>query len=236
MTQRIAILTVIMGIFLIMGTAGSVMAQDLNGYHVNINGQPTGPYDEFGLRQLVSQGLLNRNSLVWREGMINWIVAGTIEEFSALFTGAVPPPLVTAPPSQPDQAAYRNFTIGERWGTFGLNWLVPGLGFYTIMRDRRGGGVQISLGVSSAVCVIVGYSLYFSSFFSDDNFNIGTGFMYAGAGIAASMFIHNIVRSMTYNRPAPARASGLNPQAIDIAVIPGKNGIEKVALSYTLQF
>ncbi len=61
-------------------------------YHVAINGQPAGPYDTAALKQMIVNGTLTAESLVWTEGMAAWAAAKTIAELQALF-GAVPPPL-----------------------------------------------------------------------------------------------------------------------------------------------
>jgi len=36
------------------------------------NGQQTGPVDDDGIRAALSAGLLNPNTMVWREGMLSW--------------------------------------------------------------------------------------------------------------------------------------------------------------------
>jgi len=56
------------------------------GYFVVVNGMQTGPYDQSGLRALISQKQLTKNSLVWKEGMSSWIVAGAVEELAPLFS------------------------------------------------------------------------------------------------------------------------------------------------------
>lgn len=59
---------------------------------VALNGQQSGPFNEATLKQLVSSGQLNPNSLVWKEGMASWQAASTIAEVNALFS-STPPPL-----------------------------------------------------------------------------------------------------------------------------------------------
>jgi len=78
---------------------------NISGYFVGVNGLQTGPYDTNGLQTLISQGQLTRNSLVWKEGMSNWIVAGAVEELAPLFSTGVPPPLPLSqsPPPIPGQ-------------------------------------------------------------------------------------------------------------------------------------
>ncbi len=60
-------------------------------YHVVQNGQAAGPYDMGGLSQLVSSGILTRDSLVWKQGMADWAKAGMVQELQGLFGSAVPP-------------------------------------------------------------------------------------------------------------------------------------------------
>jgi len=59
-----------------------------------INGQQSGPFDENVLKSQVQQGLINRDTLVWHQGMANWTSAGDVPELSGFFNAA-PPPLPT---------------------------------------------------------------------------------------------------------------------------------------------
>ncbi len=61
-------------------------------YHVAVAGKPQGPFDEAGLRQLLAQGQLQRQTLVWKPGTAEWIKAETVSELGALLTH-IPPPL-----------------------------------------------------------------------------------------------------------------------------------------------
>ena len=148
--MRKCVFSAIFCLALLIGTGGAVMAQTaaapvLTGYFVGIGGQQSGPFDTAGLRELIDTGQLTRDSLVWREGMPNWVAAGTIDELSPLFAGVPPPlpgaqpsppPLPTAPPPSiwaeqftitPTHAAFQDFTFGQRWATFLLNAAIPGL-------------------------------------------------------------------------------------------------------------
>lgn len=60
-------------------------------YFVSVNGQNAGPFNLQQLQQLVQNGQLTRNTYVWKNGMQNWELAGSVQELSMLF-GAVPPP------------------------------------------------------------------------------------------------------------------------------------------------
>jgi membrane protease subunit (stomatin/prohibitin family) len=61
-------------------------------YFVAVNGQQQGPYNLQAIDQMVKQGSLTRDMLVWKQGMPSWTKAGEVGDLTALF-GAVPPPL-----------------------------------------------------------------------------------------------------------------------------------------------
>jgi len=64
-------------------------------YHLAVNGQATGPYDLSVLHQMAAAGQFNADSLVWKNGMAEWVKAGTIDELKSLFV--IMPPI---PPSE----------------------------------------------------------------------------------------------------------------------------------------
>ena len=66
-------------------------------YYAAIGGSQAGPFGLDQLRQQAASGSLNRDTLVWKQGMAGWTKAGEVAELSAVF-GAVPPPL---PPPLP---------------------------------------------------------------------------------------------------------------------------------------
>lgn len=61
-------------------------------FHVAVGGVQQGPFGLQQLQQMVQQGQLSRDTLVWTAGMPAWAAAGTVPALSGLF-GAVPPPL-----------------------------------------------------------------------------------------------------------------------------------------------
>ena len=84
-----------------MGTAMSGMNQSVQqgvtppsipavAYYLAVNGQATGPYDLSVLRQMTSIGQFNSDSLVWKNGMTEWVKAGAIDELKSMFV-AMPP-------------------------------------------------------------------------------------------------------------------------------------------------
>ncbi len=59
-------------------------------YMVGVNGQPAGPFDWNQLTQLVQSGQLTQQSLVWKQGMLQWAMAGQVQELQPLFVGQAP--------------------------------------------------------------------------------------------------------------------------------------------------
>ena len=112
------IILVIIGFLLVVGTAGAAFAQPpafpvLNEYFVNLQGQVVGPHGADGLRQLIIQGQMTRDSFVWTEGMPAWAAAGTVVELAPLFAGA-PPPLPPTPHAWEQSAPQAMY--GGPWG------------------------------------------------------------------------------------------------------------------------
>lgn len=62
------------------------------GYHVAVGQSQAGPFDQGALRQQVASGQLTRASLVWKNGMAQWMKAGEVAELAQLFAD-VPPPV-----------------------------------------------------------------------------------------------------------------------------------------------
>ncbi len=65
-------------------------------YFVAINNQQAGPFDMNELQEKVRAGELSRSTLVWKQGMVDWVAAEKAQELAGLFAH-VPPPL---PPKQ----------------------------------------------------------------------------------------------------------------------------------------
>lgn len=59
-------------------------------YHVVVNGQASGPFDLNVLKQMAASGQLLKESLVWTNGMAEWVRAGSVDELNVLF-GNMPP-------------------------------------------------------------------------------------------------------------------------------------------------
>ena len=65
-------------------------------YHVVIDGQSRGPLSLEQIGRRISGGEINAESLVWTEGMENWVAASSIAAMQTLFAskgGSTPPPI-----------------------------------------------------------------------------------------------------------------------------------------------
>lgn len=63
-------------------------------YYVALFGQPAGPFDMPTLKKMVGEGNLKEDTLVWKDGMDNWVAAGSVEELGTLFEGGNTPPAI----------------------------------------------------------------------------------------------------------------------------------------------
>lgn len=70
-------------------------------YSVAINGQQYGPFSINQLRQMVTQGQVNAQTLVWAQGMSQWTPAGLVPELVSLFSPPVPGTIGGAPTPPP---------------------------------------------------------------------------------------------------------------------------------------
>jgi membrane protease subunit (stomatin/prohibitin family) len=61
-------------------------------FYVANNGQQTGPFDLTVIKQMIANGQIAKNTLVWKTGMVNWENAENQSEFNSFF-GQTPPPL-----------------------------------------------------------------------------------------------------------------------------------------------
>lgn len=93
-----------------MSNMGNAMTGQMNGgatpppppgatssWMLAINGQQSGPYNMQQLQQLIQSGHFSPTTYVWKQGMLNWELAGNMPELSVLFTAPSTPP----PPPTP---------------------------------------------------------------------------------------------------------------------------------------
>jgi membrane protease subunit (stomatin/prohibitin family) len=70
-------------------------------YSISINGQQSGPFGFSQLQQMVQAGQLTKETHVWKQGMSEWALAGTVQELSGLFAAVPPPPPGPSGPPPP---------------------------------------------------------------------------------------------------------------------------------------
>jgi membrane protease subunit (stomatin/prohibitin family) len=63
-------------------------------YFIAVNGQQQGPFNLDQLKSGIANNQITKDTMVWKQGMANWIKAGENPETSSLF-GSVPPPIPT---------------------------------------------------------------------------------------------------------------------------------------------
>ena len=139
---------------------------------------------------------------------------------------------------QQTPAGFQDFTMGQRWGTFLLNWVLPGLGSFVIMQDTVGGFVNLGLGMGA----YLGYILFWSTAgWVDDGWRFYyrsfPAFWIAGLGLHIGQVVHNAWRSFNYTRPMPAAMAFIfENDALDIGLVSGRNGIEGVSFTFTFSY
>ncbi|WP_303685757.1 DUF4339 domain-containing protein, partial [Nonlabens dokdonensis] len=57
------------------------------------NGQQAGPISFEQLKSLFANRTVNKDSLVWKQGMANWAAIKDVEELKIFLGGNTPPPL-----------------------------------------------------------------------------------------------------------------------------------------------
>lgn len=67
-------------------------------FHVVVNGAAAGPYDMDALKQMVSSGTLTKETLVWKQGMADWVKADNVDELKPIFNITPPPVPGSVPP------------------------------------------------------------------------------------------------------------------------------------------
>ena len=72
-------------------------------FHMEANGQATGPFNLDQLRAAAASGQLKPTTLVWTNGMAGWAPASSVAQLASLFATPppIPPPPVPSTPSPP---------------------------------------------------------------------------------------------------------------------------------------
>ena len=62
-------------------------------YYYAANGQQAGPVGFEQLKALFANRTINKDSLIWKQGMTGWTALNEVEELKAFLGGSMPPPL-----------------------------------------------------------------------------------------------------------------------------------------------
>jgi membrane protease subunit (stomatin/prohibitin family) len=74
------------------GLQGPPPLPPLTQYFIAVNGQQQGPFDEASFRGMIQSGSINKDTMVWKNGMAAWTAAGQVAELASLFMNTPPPP------------------------------------------------------------------------------------------------------------------------------------------------
>jgi hypothetical protein len=139
-----------------------------------------------------------------------------------------------------DKVAYDNFTTGQRWATWGLNWIVPGVGSLLVMNDWTGAITQWALIGGGIFLFYAGLDTYeecYDSYYSNycDEMTKPTTISYIGLIAVLGSGVWNIYRSASYDKPHPKTAYG-KYEGFNLAVIPNRYGNLMPAVTYNKAF
>jgi len=116
---------------------------------------------------------------------------------------------------------YENFTTGQRWGTWGLNVLLNGLGSWLIMGDVSGGFIHLGFGIVAVAAAL--------NMETEDTMPT----VYVVSIISGGIW--NIYRSITHDKPHPKTAYG-GYDGFNFAVMPNRRGNLMPAVTYNKTF
>ena len=245
------IISAIIGFLLMVGTGGATFAQApafpvLNEYFVNVQGQVVGPYGADGLRQLILQGRMTRDSFVWTEAMPAWAAAGTVVELAPLFAGA-PPPLPLPPHAWTQPAPQAMY--GDPWGghpaVAGLINTIFGIWSFT-NNDFAGGFMTAGLQFGGAAVTAVAWNMFPRTWHVGQGWRRSTAgvvMAYAGNALSVAGTVYGFFRGFTQYNTQMAMARGFagingNPmENITLTAVPAPDGKRSVwALTYSVSF
>jgi len=138
---------------------------------------------------------------------------------------------------------YKNFTTGQRWGTWALNaFVLNGLGSWVIMGDVSGGFIHLGFGMATVVtflgsikevCSNSGY--YYDYYGNSCSYEVDETWLTWFAISYISGGVWNIYRSVTHDKPHPKTAYG-KYEGFNFAVIPNRQGGLIPAVTYNKMF
>jgi len=140
--------------------------------------------------------------------------------------------------TQCQQAGPKYFTASERWGTWTLNTIFPGLGSATIMKDYLGMSIQIGLTTLGIISILGADDICKPEWESPPHDRVckkNPIFIIGGIGLLSASAIFNIIRSYSYNK-LPDNYASSNPNGFNLAVLPSRHGEIMPYLLYNKTF
>jgi len=139
-------------------------------WYYTLNNQQVGPVEEAEIQKLVEAGTISHGTLVWTNGMANWLPIGQTPLAGLL--GSVPPPV--APPAMavvyedPEVATMRKlfmwFWISLIGTLFGVGLIAAGVLFFVIFykawKQIEHEGIRANADQATAWCFIPGWNYY----------------------------------------------------------------------------
>ena len=96
-------------------------------WYIANQGQRAGPFEKGSLRDYAQRGAINSDTLVWRQGLEQWVRAGDASDLADLFPAPPPvpppPPAVSAPSPIPAKIDWYVADQGQRIGPLNENGL-----------------------------------------------------------------------------------------------------------------
>jgi len=143
------------------------------------------------------------------------------------------------------KAEPENFSTGQRWGTWFLNTIFPGLGSAVVMGDYAGMGIQMAL-TGTGIIVLLNWTEEVCYGWSSSGGDFDCGHEKPTAAAAGSFLvllgasaIFNIFRSYSYNEPisnSPYNHTSNNHNGFNLAVLPNRHGEIMPYLLYNKTF
>jgi hypothetical protein len=135
--------------------------------------------------------------------------------------------------------SYENFTTGQRWATWGINWLLPGVGSLLVMSDWTGAITQwVLLGGGLAMAIGLGIETNEECYGGAYSYCVEStgpnGFFTAGALMIIAGGVYNIVRSASYDKPRKTAFNQL--EGFNFAILPNRHGNFMPYLMYSKSF
>ena len=59
-------------------------------FHVAIDGKATGPFETAKIIEMINNGQINKDTLLWKQGTPSWSKASSFDELSSLFPPDIP--------------------------------------------------------------------------------------------------------------------------------------------------